>query len=126
FLTIWFAQLYAQVYAVKRRIGSPDRHFDDDTLADVARGRAGGVRPLFRSLMNVNGYIRSLAGFHETHDLFLTPTLAKPPLALGALPSPRARQRAARVVARTRAGKLLAVSGMLDQIIDENIGWVPY
>ena len=30
------------------------------------------------------------------------------------------------MVARTRAGKLLAVSGMLDQIIDENIGWVPY
>ena len=126
FLTIWFAQLYAQVSDVKRRLGSPDSHFEADTLAAAELGRAAGMRPLFQSLMNVNGYIRSLAVFHDTHDLFLTPTLAKPPLALGALTSPRALQRAARVVARTRAGKLLAVSGMLDQIIDENIGWVPY
>ncbi len=111
---------------MKRRLGSPDSHFEADTLAAAELGRAAGMRPLFQSLTNVNGYIRSLTGFHETHDLFLTPTLAKPPLAVGALTSPRALQRAARVVARTRAGKLLAVSGMLDQIIDENIGWVPY
>ena len=40
--------------------------------------------PLLRSLANVNDYIRALAGFHETYDLFLTPTLAKPPLEVGA------------------------------------------
>ena len=126
FLTIWFAQLYAQVTDVKRRLGSPDHQFEADTLAAAELGRAAGLRPLFQSLTNVNGYIRSLAGFHETYDLFLTPTLARPPLAVGTLTSPARLQRAARVVARARAGKLLAVSGMLNQIIDENIGWVPY
>ena len=126
FLTIWFAQLHAQVSDVKRRLGSPDHHFEADTLAASELGRAAGMRPLFVSLMNVNGYIRSLAGFHETYDLFLTPTLAKPPLAVGTLTSPQGLQRAARVVARARAGKLLAASGMLNQIIDENLGWVPY
>ncbi len=126
FLTIWFAQLYAQVTDVKRRLGSPDHQFEADTLAAAELGRAAGLRPLFQSLTNINGYIRSLAGFHETYDLFLTPTLARPPLAVGTLTSPAGLQRAARVVARARAGKLLAVSGMLNQIIDENIGWVPY
>ena len=126
FLTIWFAQLYAQVTDVKRRLGSPDHQFEADTLAAAELGRAAGLRPFFQSLTNINGYIRSLAGFHETYDLFLTPTLARPPLAVGTLTSPAGLQRAARVVARARAGKLLAVSGMLNQIIDENIGWVPY
>ncbi|MEO5852879.1 MAG: amidase [Nocardioides sp.] len=126
FLTIWFAQLYAQVAEVKRRLGSPDSHFEADTLASAELGRAAGMQSLFTSLANVNGYIRSLSSFHQTYDLFLTPTLAKPPLAVDALTSPPSLQRAARVVARTRTGKLLAASGVLDQLIDDNLGWVPY
>jgi Asp-tRNA(Asn)/Glu-tRNA(Gln) amidotransferase A subunit family amidase len=126
FLTIWFAQLYAQVADVKRRLGAPDGHFEADTLASAELGRAAGMLPLLQSLANVNDYIRSLARFHETYDLFLTPTLAKPPLAVGALTSPSGLQRASRVVAKARAGKLLAASGVLDQIITDNLGWVPY
>ena len=126
FLTIWFAQLYAQVADVKRRLGAPDRHFEADTLASAELGRAAGMFPLLQSLANVNDYIRALARFHETYDLFLTPTLAKPPLAVGALTSPSGLQRASRVVAKARAGKVLAASGVLDQIITDNLGWVPY
>jgi amidase len=126
FLTIWFAQLHGQVADVKRRLGSPDSHFEADTLACAELGRAAGLVPLLTSLMNVNGYIRSLAGFHDTYDLFLTPTLAKPPLEVGALTSPKALQKASRVVAKVRAGKLLAASGILDQLVSDNLGWVPY
>jgi Asp-tRNA(Asn)/Glu-tRNA(Gln) amidotransferase A subunit family amidase len=35
-------------------------------------------------------------------------------------------QKAARAVAKMRGGKLLSASGILDQLISENIGWVPY
>jgi Asp-tRNA(Asn)/Glu-tRNA(Gln) amidotransferase A subunit family amidase len=126
FLTIWFAQLHGQVADVKRRLGSADSHFEADTLASAELGRAAGMLPLLQSLANVNDYTRDLAGFHETYDLFLTPTLAKPPLAVGALTSPAPLQKAARVVAKARAGKLLAATGILDQLIADNIGWVPY
>ena len=44
----------------------------------------------------------------------------------GSLDSSRSLQRAARVVSRTRSGKLLAASGVLDQIIADNLSWVPY
>ena len=54
FLTIWFAQLYAQVVEVKRRLGSPDSHFEADTLATAELGRSAGMVPLLRSLENVN------------------------------------------------------------------------
>ena len=126
FLTIWFAQLHGQVADIKRRLGSPNSHFEADTLASAELGRAAGLASLFASLANVNEHIRALARFHETYDLFLTPTLAKPPLEVGALTSPAALQRASRVVAKARAGKLLASSGVLAQIIDDNLGWVPY
>ena len=101
-------------------------HFESDTLASAELGRAAGIVPLLQSLANVNDHIRALAGFHETYDLFLTPTLARPPLAVGALTTPNKLQKASRVVARTRTGKLLAASGAIRQIIDDNLGWVPY
>ena len=126
FLTIWFAQLYAQVVDAKRRFGASDSHFEADTLAAAELGRAAGIRPLIEAVSNINDHTRKLARFHETYDLFLTPTLAQPPLAVGALDSPRSLQRASRTVARTRSGKLLAASGVLDQIISDNLSWVPY
>ncbi len=126
FLTIWFAQLYAQVADARKRFGSPDSHFEADSLACAELGRAAGIRPLIEAVTNINGHTRALARFHETHDVFLTPTLAQPPIAIGALDSSRALQRAERVVARTRSGKLLAASGVLDRIIAENLSWVPY
>jgi len=126
FLTIWFAQLHGQVADAKQRLGSPDSHFEADTLASAELGRAAGMLPLLRSLANVNGHTRALAGFHQNYDLFLTPTLAKPPLPVGALTSPTSLQKAARTVAKVRAGRLLAATGILDQLINDNIGWVPY
>ena len=126
FLTIWFAQLYAQVLEMKRRLGSPDSHFEADTLATAELGRAAGLAALMRSLANVNGYIHSLADFHETYDLFLTPTLAKPPLQVDSTTTPARLQKASRVIAKVRAGKLLSASGVLDELIADNLGWVPY
>ena len=126
FLTIWFAQLHGQVADVRRRLGSPDSHFEADTLACAELGRAAGMLPLMRSLANVNDHIHSLAAFHKTYDLFLTPTLAQPPLAVGRLTAPDRLKRISRVVARAHAGRLLAASGILDQIIADNLGWVPY
>jgi amidase len=126
FLTIWFAQLHGQVADVKKRLGSSDSEFEADTLASSELGRAAGMVPLLRSLANTNEHIRALAGFHETYDLFLTPTLAKPPLAVDELTTSTSLQRAARVVAKTRSGKVLAATGVLDQLINDNIGWVPY
>ena len=126
FLTIWFAQLYAQVVEVKRRLGSPDSHFEADTLATAELGRSAGMVPLLRSLENVNSYIHALAGFHETYDFFLTPTLARPPLEVGSTTTPATLQKASRVIAKAHAGKLLSKSGILDDLISTQLGWVPY
>jgi len=126
FLTIWFAQLYGQVVDARRRFQAPDSHFEADTLAAAEIGRAAGIRPLMAAIGNINDHTRRLARFHESYDLFLTPTLAQPPLAVGALTSPPHLQRASRAVWKTRSGKALAASGVLDQIIADNLSWVPY
>ncbi|RAU90995.1 amidase [Mycobacterium colombiense] len=126
FLTIWFAQLYQQVADIKTRIGARDNDFEADTLAVAELGRSGGVLPVMSALENRNDYIQSLTAFHAIHDFFLTPTLATPPLAVGATTTSPVLQRVARLVSKVRAGKLMGLSGILDDLIQESLGWVPY
>ncbi len=126
FLTIWFGQLHGQVADIKRRLGAPDSAFEADTLASAELGRATGLLPMLRALQDVNNYVHSLAAFHQRYDYFLTPTLAKPPLEVGATTTPDRLQKASRVISRLRAGKLLAMSGIMDELISDNLGWVPY
>ena len=126
FLTIWFAQVHGQISRIKKRLGASDTQFAADTLAIAEIGRAAGVGALFGALDNINSYIHALDDFHATYDLFLTPTLAKPPLEIGVTETPKPLKAAARVVSKVRAGKVLNASGVMDQLISDNLGWVPY
>ncbi|WP_102419494.1 amidase [Mycobacterium sp. 4858] len=126
FLTIWFAQLYQHVADARQRTGAGDRDFEADTLAVSELARSTGVLAPILALENRNNHIRSLAGFHETFDCLLTPTLATPPLRVGATATPRPLQQVARIASKLRAGKLMALSGILDQLVQESLGWVPY
>ena len=126
FLTIWFAHLHGQISGIKRRLGVGDGAFEADTLAVAEIGRAAGVGALVQALGSINDYIHALDDFYERYDLFLTPTLAKPPLKVGSIETPKPLQIASRVIARVHAGKLLNATGVLDQLISENLSWVPY
>jgi amidase len=126
FLTIWFAQLHGQISGIKKRMGVGDSAFEPDSLAVAEIGRAAGVGALFHALDRVNDHIHALDDFHQRYDLFLTPTLAKPPLEIGSIATAAPLQAASRVIAKVRAGKLLNATGILEQLISENLGWVPY
>jgi amidase len=126
FLTIWFAQLYRQVAEIKQRIGARDSDFEADTLALSELGRSAGVLAPMLALENRNNYIQSLVTFHESYDYFLTPTLATPPLVVGATATSHRLQMVARIISKLRAGKVLALTGILDELIQDSLGWVPY
>ncbi|MET9201697.1 amidase [Gordonia sp. NPDC003585] len=126
FLTIWFAKVADQVAEAKRLTGATDSDFEADTLAVAEIGRSAGVVPVFTALNNVNNHVLALERFHQTHDFLLTPTLATPPLRIGATTTPALLQRASRIIARVRGGSILSRMGVLDDLIAENLGWVPY
>ncbi len=126
FLTIWFAQLCRQVAEIKQRTGARDSDFEADTLAVAELARSAGVVAPMLALENRNNYIQSLATFHESYDYFLTPTLATPPLLVGATATSHRLQVLARVLSKLHAGKVLALSGILDDLIQESLGWIPY
>lgn len=126
FLDIWFAKCAAQVDEVRRLTGAPDSHFEADTLTLAELGRAAGVVPLFTALDHINDHVLALDRFHQTHDLLLTPTLAVPPPRVGSMTTPPVLQRASRLASRARSGRAISRLGIVDKLIYESLGWVPY
>jgi len=64
--------------------------------------------------------------FFESYDFFMTPTLAEAPIKIGALDTPKPLQIGARVAHRLHGGAAMVRTGLIDQMIESNLGWVPY
>lgn len=126
FLTIWFAQCAAQVAMIKEETGAKNADFEADTLAMAELGRANGIVEAAKALAKTTEFVHAVSKFYDDYDYFLTPTLGRKPVKIGELDTAPALQKGARFVHAARGGKLLFKSGVLDQMIEDNLGWVPY
>jgi Asp-tRNA(Asn)/Glu-tRNA(Gln) amidotransferase A subunit family amidase len=64
--------------------------------------------------------------FVESYDLLLTPSSATPPPKIGEFDLSVSLQRAADVLLKTRTARLLRYTKIVDDMVDDNLGWVPY
>jgi amidase len=126
FLTAWFANVAHTVEEVRRLTGAGDGGFELDTLVMAAIGRSLGAVEHAAALDRRNEHVVALARFHERFDLLLTPTLSQPPIRIGALDTPRALRPLAKALLRTRTTGLLTRLGIVDRMVEDNLGWVPY
>lgn len=126
FLTSWFVYCAYSVDEAKRASGSGDSGFEDDTLTMAALGRSTSPVELVRAIENRHQHVRRLAAFHETYDLLLTPTTATPPPRVGAFDAPAPVRLAQRALLTARAASVLRLTPIVDQMISQNLGWVPY
>jgi Asp-tRNA(Asn)/Glu-tRNA(Gln) amidotransferase A subunit family amidase len=126
FLTIWFAVCAAEVEMAREQLGAKNKQFEADTLAMAEVGRANGVSAATKALMNNVEYVHAITRFHEQWDYFLTPTIARKPVYIGELDTAPSLQKAARAMHFARGGKLMLKTGIVEQMIEENLGWVPY
>ncbi|QDH10822.1 amidase [Nocardioides dongxiaopingii] len=126
FLTSWFVYCAFSVDEAKRLTGSGDGGFEADTLTMAALGRATSPVDFVRSIENRHTHVRRLAEFHETHDLLLTPTTATAPPRIGAFDAPLPVRLAQKALLTARSASILRLTPIVDQMISQNLGWVPY
>jgi amidase len=126
FLTSWFAYAADSVRQAKAFSGSGNSGFEPDTLVMAALGRATKTVDLVRAIENRQLHVRRLAEFHETFDLLLTPSTATPPPRIGAFDLPPRIQQAQKGLVRARGAGMLRFTPIVEQLIDKNLGWVPY
>lgn len=126
FLTIWFASLAVRIATIKRETGASNDDFEADSLAMAELGRANGAIRLGEAIARRHEHVRRLADFHADYDLLLTPTLAEPPIEIARLDTPWAFQVGSRIIAALRGGEIMRRFSLVDRLVDENLGWVPY
>ncbi|HEX9308787.1 MAG TPA: amidase [Anaeromyxobacter sp.] len=80
---------------------------EPETWALVAGGEVLSAKDLVLAEYEMQRAARAIAGFFEAHDVLLTPTLAHPPLPLGAVAATPLERLALRVLARVRSRALL-------------------
>jgi Asp-tRNA(Asn)/Glu-tRNA(Gln) amidotransferase A subunit family amidase len=126
FLTTWLTHVAFEVQETKRQTGAGNEGFERDTLLMAALGRATSGVAQVAAVERRHEYVSALAAFHAQYDLLLTPTLAQPPVRIGELATPRPAAALADLLLRTRTARLLRHAGIVDQVIHQNLSWVPY
>jgi amidase len=127
FLAGWFVNAASIVRRIKELTGAGDDGFEQDTLMMAELGRATSGVELWEALERRQHHVLRLADFHARHDLLLTPALATPPPRVGQFDTPAPLRLAGRAVRASRAaGHVLPRLGIVDRMIEDNLGWVPY
>jgi Asp-tRNA(Asn)/Glu-tRNA(Gln) amidotransferase A subunit family amidase len=126
FLTTWFVHCAVSVAEAREASGSGEDSFEPDTRIMAALGRATSATDYVRAVEGRHAHVRRLAAFHADFDLLLTPTTATPPPRVGAFDLPAPVALLQRALLAARAGSALRFTPIVDQMISENLGWVPY
>lgn len=118
YLHIYFGQVPAALRRALEQGGREDG-FEPLTRVIAALGRATSAGQLTRELQRWNDYARALAALHARHDLYLTPTLASPPVPHGTGDPPALQVAALGALRATGVLGLLKRAGLLDGVIQQ-------
>ena len=69
---------------------------------------------------------RSMGQLHETYDLFLTPTLPRPPIPTGAFQNTAAESRMLKLTDTIGGLKYLKGSKLIDELAEKSLGYISY
>ncbi len=87
FTTVWFSNLAANIDALSRMLGRQltEADLEPATLAFGRRGAEYSGAEYVGAVAQIQSASRRVAGFFQSYDLWITPTLATPPPKLGYL-----------------------------------------
>lgn len=118
----------ATLREISQYLGRPVRR-DDVELNTWALGRlaegftAADVAYQKRRWNSLN---RAMGQFHETYDLFLTPTLPRPPIRIGEFQNSASEERTMKLVDAMNGLKYLKGTKMITELAEKSLGYISY
>ncbi|AQZ93374.1 amidase [Halopseudomonas phragmitis] len=129
YLNLYFGQVAATLDEA-RAIGARDEEFELLTRTLAAFGRVMSSADYVRSHRQWNSFSQALGLFHQQHDLYLTPTLAHPPIRHEQGQLPTAQARILELLLATGLLPMLARWGVLENMVNDmarkNLTYVPF
>jgi amidase len=129
FLEMYFGQV-ATTLGELRAAGARSLDFELTTLLLEALGKAKSAGDYIRSHRRWNEFSRALGEFHQRYDLFLTPTVATPPIGHEATVMPAGQRRVLSFLLNTGLLGIMARLGLMEgaiaQLSRQNLSYVPF
>ncbi|KMQ73045.1 amidase [Marinobacter subterrani] len=126
YLGLYFGEVSALMAKAREQFGATDSDFELDTRLIGMLGESMPLSDYVRRRQQWNEFARALGNFFGRFDLYLSPTTAQLPAAIGALETPPHLKLAARLMLRLSAGKLVHRSGQVDQMAMESLARTPF
>ena len=128
FLTMYFGEMAALIDDLESILGRKAKQSDVEPLSWTLglMGRTYSAGHFVKAMREWELAARIMGRFHETYDIYLTPTLAYPPVKIGELKPKPIELILLKVINTLGLGGLLKASGITDKLAVENISKMPF
>jgi len=128
YFTLYFGETAADIEALKSELGRQPKPSDVEaltwTIGLLGRAFSAGEFVSARRWWDLAAGV--MDRFHEKYDLYLTPTMAHPPVKIGELQPTPYERIAMKVVNALRLGRLLKASGLTDRMAETSLSKTPF
>lgn len=126
FMKLWCVQVGQFVDEVRAQTGSGWDGFEADTRSMWILGKALTASEYLNAHTYAKACTMAMGRFFEGYDLWLTPTLATAPGAIGSTAVPAWQVAALRLVATLGLSKVAVKAGVVEQLVRDNMAWLPF
>jgi amidase len=128
YITMYFGEVAAEIDRIELKLGRKAKKTDVEPLTWTLGllGRVFSAADFVEAINLWHGAARAMGRFHEEYDIYLTPTMAYPPVRIGELEPKPAERVLMSVVNAFGLGRLLKVSGIVDQLAEASLSKTPF
>jgi len=128
YLTMYMGEIAADIEELELILGRKAKRSDVEALTWTLGllGRAYSAGYFVEQMREWGTAARTMGRFHETYDLYLTPTTASPPVRIGELKPKPAERALLTIVNSMGLGKLLKLSGIVDTLAVQSLSKTPF
>ena len=128
YLAMYFGEMAADIEELETVLGRKAQQTDVEPLTWTLglMGRTYSAGYFVKAMREWGKASRAMGRFHLDYDLYLTPTLAYPPVKIGELKPKPAETLALKVINALRLGRLVKFSGMMDKLAIESLSKTPF
>jgi len=128
YMTLYFGEIAADIEQMKTVLGRKTKRTDVESLTWMLglMGRTYSAGHFVSAMREWDKAARIMGQFHQNYDLYLTPTMAAPPVKIGELKPKPAEQALLGFVNRFGLGRLMKASGIIDQLSIESLSKTPF